>query len=83
MYQYLTLLFRVYEYRSNQEIYSINRASLQPEGVYDNPSLAYGRGSGDRSGEYEFPLATLITTTTTTTTTTTGVTKDSVYEIIQ
>ena len=73
MYQYLTLLFRVY--RSNQEIYSISRASLQPEGVYDNPSLAYERGSGDRIGEYEFPLATLITTTT-------EVNKDSVYEII-
>ena len=77
MYQYLTLLFRVY--RSNQVIYSISRPSLQTEGVYDNPSLAYERGSGDRRREYEFPLAPLITTATTTT----GVNMDSVYEIIQ
>ena len=67
-------MFRVY--RSNHETYSISRASLQQEGVYDNPSLTYERGNGDRSGEYEFPLSTLITTTI-------EVNNDSVYEIIQ
>ena len=45
--------------------------------MYDNPSLTYERGNGDRSEEYEFPLSTLITTTTT------EVNNDSVYEIIQ
>ena len=58
--------------RTNQERDSIRRGSLQPEGVYDNPSLAYERGSG----EYEVPLATLSSAAT-------AMDKDTTYEIIQ
>ena len=70
---YLNFIHLFREYRSNQEIPvridSVSRGTPQSEGVYDNPSLTYERGSEDRNGEYEIPLATISS-------------KRTVYEVI-